>query len=62
MLKISLAIILCLNSFVSNAEQSKQEIIEYCKRTFISYGNQIVLQCIKDELDAYSQIQELSKN
>ena len=46
-----------------NAMQSKQEIIDFCTKTMLSMGgNSTVLACIKMELNAQKQLEELKKN
>ena len=50
-------------SYSVNAMQSKQEIIDYCTKTMLSMGgNVLVMQCIKMELDAQKKIQEVSRD
>ena len=51
-------------SFSSHAEQSKQEIIDYCQKTMsmAGGGNMLIEQCIKMELEAQGRIQEFMRD
>lgn len=61
-MKIISLITLFALSFSVNAMQTKQEIIESCKTRFLTLGgNHLVLTCIKMELQAQREIEELRK-
>ena len=56
-------VFLLVLSFSASAYQTKQEIIDYCTRTYLKdYGNWMVLACVKRELDARDKIEELAKS
>lgn len=62
MFKFICSIVLLSISFTCNAFQTKQEIIDYCKRIMLrDGGNQLVLLCIEQELQAQEEIKKLSK-
>ena len=60
---ISVLILSCM-AFSSHAEQSKQEIIDYCQKTMsmAGGGNMLIEQCIKMELEAQGRIQEFMRD
>ena len=46
---------------VVNTVQSKQEVIDYCTKTYMQYGYSQVLWCVKQELNAQKELQDLMK-
>jgi hypothetical protein len=62
MQKYLFILIMCFIAFSSKAEQqTQQQIIEFCKETYEGAGNLLILNCIKNELKAQKEIQELEK-
>jgi len=56
-------IFLFVLAFNANAFQTKQEIIEQCKRLYLhDYGNWMVLECAKKEIKTQNEIEELAKS
>lgn len=54
---------LFLLSFSANALQTKQEIIDYCTRTYLKEaGNTMVLFCVKTEIEAQKEIKNFAKS
>lgn len=44
------------------ALQTTVEIIQYCEKTYLKeYGNWMVLECVKQELEALKEIEAISK-
>lgn len=55
-------ILLLTLPIAANAQQTNQEIIDYCKKTMLKdWGYAVVLECVKEELKARDEITELSK-
>lgn len=46
-----------------NAAQTKEQIINYCKKEYLKDGGNItVLLCIEEELKAQNRIEEIARN
>lgn len=55
-------ILLACLSFSCHAAQTKQEIIDYCTKTYQeAFGNSMVYLCIKNELRAQEEVEKFRR-